>query len=383
MMTFSKTDNSLTVVVLENGKNTVLTTTSSNPNWAAILLALKSQNQNEVVNLMSMTKTIERFSENNVVIKDNNVWFKDRQLHGLDVDRMIQFSKEGIPFLPLAKFLERKAKNPSYRSINELYKFLEHKKMPLTPEGKVLGYKGVRGDNYSVNGNIETVMVSGKTDSTGHILNEIGTEIRCDRNCVCDDFKQGCSPGLHIGSLEYASGWGQKVMIVEFDPADVVCVPEDCNCQKLRTCAYKVVGEYVKPLEDTYNDKFETKREMVKIPIENLSDKQLTDFIDKIKKTPGVTVTESPYIKCSNPDCEVCNPVRCDDPECTECNPVVDDGDENETDDFNNGYSQGVTDGKSHKARLYYATDIDDGNNTQEYIDGYDAGYRFGRYGKE
>jgi hypothetical protein len=33
-------------------------------------------------------------------------------------------------------------------------------------------------------------------------------------------------------------------MIVEIDPADVVSVPHDCNCQKLRTTKYKVVSHH-------------------------------------------------------------------------------------------------------------------------------------------
>jgi len=53
-------------------------------------------------------------------------------------------------------------------------------------------------------------------------------------------------------------------MIVKINPRDVVSVPEECNCEKLRTARYEVVGEYQgelrKPLysasfnEDEYND---------------------------------------------------------------------------------------------------------------------------------
>ena len=47
-------------------------------------------------------------------------------------------------------------------------------------------------------------------------------------------------------------------MVVEIDPTDVVSVPHDCNCQKLRTAQYKVVGHYetidAPPLEDEYGD---------------------------------------------------------------------------------------------------------------------------------
>ena len=45
-------------------------------------------------------------------------------------------------------------------------------------------------------------------------------------------------------------------MIVEINPADVVSVPNDCDCQKLRTFKYKVVSLFEKKLEDTLCDDF-------------------------------------------------------------------------------------------------------------------------------
>ena len=49
-------------------------------------------------------------------------------------------------------------------------------------------------------------------------------------------------------------------MIVEINPADVVSVPYDCSCQKLRTSKYKVVGHYetvdAPPLDEGLNTDF-------------------------------------------------------------------------------------------------------------------------------
>ena len=57
------------------------------------------------------------------------------------------------------------------------------------------------------------------------------------------------------GSLEN----GDRIVIVKINPRDVVSVPSDCNCEKLRTCQYEVVGEYqgelLKPLYSAnFND---------------------------------------------------------------------------------------------------------------------------------
>lgn len=358
-MTFSKTDNSLTVVILDGGRNQVLSTTKSNPNWGAILTALASHDQAEVVQLMSIKNAVERYTESNVEVVDGSVYFRGRPLHGQDVDRLLEFQREGVPFLPMARFLELKQKNPSYRSINELYKFLEHRQMPLTPQGTILGYKGVQSNFYSVMGNTATVMISGETDSGGHILNTVGADIRCDRNCVCDDYRQGCSPGLHIGSLSYALGWGQRVVIVEFSPEDVVCVPEDCECQKLRACAYKVRGEYTGALPNTYSDVYEVN-----------SKTTTDDYEDENEDVDGDLENQG-----------------CGDPECPECNPQATfSQDDKEDEAYDDGYDLGKKEGKQHKARKHLVTDLDDPFLTSKeraYIEGYNKGYRLGRYGKK
>jgi hypothetical protein len=128
--------------------------------------------------------------------------------------------------------------NPSRRAVNELYSFLEHKAMPLTPDGNFLAYKGVKEDF---------------TDwHSGNFSNDVGAENEMPRNFVCDNADVGCSDGFHAGSLDYAEGFGRggNLMIVEINPADVVSVPNDSDCQKLRTCKYKVVSLFKRKLEE-------------------------------------------------------------------------------------------------------------------------------------
>ena len=155
--------------------------------------------------------------------------------------------RENLPYQPLVKFLGKLMDNPSARAVNELYGFLEHKNMPLTPDGNFLAYKGVKSDY--------TDFYSGKFD------NSVGQSLKMTRNTVCDDANIGCSAGFHAGSYEYAKGYasgGGHLMVVEIDPTDVVSVPHDSDCQKLRTSKYKVVGDYetidAPPLEDNYGD---------------------------------------------------------------------------------------------------------------------------------
>jgi hypothetical protein len=82
------------------------------------------------------------------------------------------------------------------------------------------------------------------------------------RNKVDDNKEVGCSYGFHAGTLEYARGFrpcNGKLVVVEINPADVVSIPTDCECQKLRTCKYKVHSEYEVPLEDlAYESRYST-----------------------------------------------------------------------------------------------------------------------------
>ena len=358
MIRFTKTDNSLTVVLNINGKNEVYTVTSSHPQWANIIDALKANDETKIANLVSIKNSVETYTENNIVIKDNNVFYKNNQLHGLDVDRLLEFIRDGIPYLPLVRFIERKSNNPSFRAVNEMYKFLEHREMVLTERGTVIGYKGVGNDFYSIHGNKSTIITKGVVDGQGRILNTVGSEIACERSCVCDDYQQGCSSGLHIGSIKYAIGWGPKVMIVEFDPADVVSVPNDCECQKLRVCRYKVIGEYTGELL-TQNQAVESSSDYVDRDGAGEDDDESYDDgdinyedDDEIEDDSNLQVPSSPSVNV----------------------------------DYEDGFAEGSKDGKAHKARQFYATDLDDispVNNPEEYdyVKGYDNGYRAGRYG--
>jgi hypothetical protein len=136
--------------------------------------------------------------------------------------------------------------NPSANSVNELYSFMSYKSLANTSEGKVLGYKGVQSDYWSTTGNADTIVLQGETNDRHQILNEVGATIEVARRCVDDNKDNHCSFGLHVGSFDYADSWageGGRLLLVEFDPADAVSVPTDCDFQKLRVSKYKVISD--------------------------------------------------------------------------------------------------------------------------------------------
>jgi hypothetical protein len=234
MIPYILTDKSLTCVI--NGKS--LTMEQDNPAFKVAVKTILKEEWDNLADLFDTGKAVENFAEGNVKVEDGEVYYKDEIVHGHVVGRILDLMSGDKPYKSVIRFLDKLMDNPSRRAVNELYAFLEHKSMPLTPEGNFLAYKGVRKDF--------TDWHSGKFD------NKVGDVNEMPRRGVCDDYNIGCSSGFHAGSLDYAKQYGNggHLMVVEIDPADVVSVPLDCDQQKLRTCKYKVVALFEKKLEE-------------------------------------------------------------------------------------------------------------------------------------
>lgn len=228
------------IAAVINGEQYTLT--SDNPSYGEVLSAIQNNERPaRIAELFRTANAVKRYLQRGNVkidVQNGELLYKGEALHNVVVDRIIEFMRQGLEVEPLVKFLERLMANPSKRAIDELYTFLEHKHLPITPNGTFLAYKGVN-DNY--------------TDRfTGKFINRPGTVHEMARNLVDDDARRGCSNGFHVGSLEYATGFGSRTVICEIDPADVVSVPHDCECQKLRTAKYRVLCDYNGPLPGVF-----------------------------------------------------------------------------------------------------------------------------------
>jgi hypothetical protein len=176
--------------------------------------------------------------------------------------------------------------NPSKRAVDELYTFLEHRALPVTDNGNFLAYKAVRADY---------------TDKySGKFLNTIDSVLEMPRNKVDDNKENGCSYGFHAGSVDYAKDFMDRdghLMLVEINPADVVSIPTDCQFQKLRTCKYKVVGEYEIDLNDpVYASRFQTDQ-----------DDDVDVWNDEDDDDGCCNCSECDYCSIDCDDCNCCN----------------------------------------------------------------------------
>lgn len=218
-----------------------------NVNFQLAKKAIIEARYDDLGDLLDIKKAVENFIEGDIEVKDEVVYYKNHRLHGVVVDKLLEMLRAGMKdSAPLTNFISRLQANPSANSVNELYSFMSYKSLANTHEGKVLGYKGVQSDYWSTTGNADTIVLQGKTNDRHQILNEVGATIEVARRCVDDNKDNHCSFGLHVGSFDYANEWAGengKLLLVEFDPADAVSVPTDCDFQKLRVSKYKVISD--------------------------------------------------------------------------------------------------------------------------------------------
>lgn len=220
-----------TVTVFVNGKPNVFA--PDFPHMDKVKKAIAEKNTDEIVRLGSLPRAIETYSGNNVKIENGVVYYKNKPLHNSLTKRILKLMTEGFPFNSMLKFLENLMQNPNFHAVNELYNFLVNRNLPITENGCFLAYKAVRSDYMDWH--------------SGTISNKVGeTPPRLERNEVDDDRRKECSNGYHVGAIEYVSDFHRgegHVIIVEVNPADVICVPSEEQFTKCRVCFYTVVGE--------------------------------------------------------------------------------------------------------------------------------------------
>lgn len=231
--------------------------TPEDKNYEQVLAIVEQQtdcSEDELDNLLNpcakINAHISRQINSDLRIDDGVVTFKGYEVHNEAVNRLIECIHKGMNTQPLERFLTNCCENPSRSAADKLYDFLQHKNLPITPDGCFLAYKAVSWTYQS------------KTSGPdGHLDNSVGSVVEVPRNRVDDKAENDCSYGLHAGTLEYVQNFGSygktepdRIVIVKINPRDVVTVPTS-DKTKLRCCKYTVVGEYCAPLtEPIHND---------------------------------------------------------------------------------------------------------------------------------
>jgi len=220
------------IILVVDGKSHTVSQ-STHISYTKIIDALKEKDWDALRDLIEPKKAIVNFGAGHVSIEGDEIFWKGQPFHNSLAKRMIQMYQDGFPIDPMIRFMENLMLNPSMRSVNQMYDFLERNSLPITEDGHFLAFKKVRKDNYN-------------DLHSNTIFNGIGEVVEMDRNSVDDNPDSYCSSGLHFCSesyLQHFGSGGDPVMILKINPADVVSVPKDYNGAKGRCCKYEVVGQ--------------------------------------------------------------------------------------------------------------------------------------------
>lgn len=221
------------VFIYDRLNNKPIEITNDRLNYHSIVDAIKANNENLVRDLLDENQVLNNVSNGRVTVTGNTVTLDGRELHSAEAKKLVDLVSEGATNIDRwFRFIEKLYNNPSYHCREQAYNFIAHTGMPMTENGNLIGYKGVR-DDY-------------KDKHSGTFDNSVGQVLRMSRTDVDDNPNNGCSAGFHVGSHNYADSWAGsdgRLMIVEYSPTDIVSVPDESGYGKLRVCEYKVIAE--------------------------------------------------------------------------------------------------------------------------------------------
>lgn len=227
------------ITVMYDGKPYVVK--ESSPHFNNLRNALQEKKWEIVPKFLTAGGSISHWSKDKFKIIDGGiVTYEGKEVPSDFGRRIISMATAGDDPTPLFRFYDRLQRNPSKRSVDQLWPFLSKMGIPLTKDGCFLAYKGVTDDLMDKH--------------SGTICNKPGSTIKLPRNSISDDPREACHFGLHVGAKRYASSFGETVVVCAVDPQHVVCVPYDHSHEKMRVCEYKVIGLDGCALPDTVYD---------------------------------------------------------------------------------------------------------------------------------
>ena len=291
-----------------NGRITLYTPKSyqvfaNHPRFSDAFEAYRTNDAEGFINIADPTAYIKSLyaKYESIEVRDGSVFVDGVTINNLVAEHILDFLSKGLDCFPIFKFVIKLQNNPSKRAVDEAYTWLANRSFGITDTGNVLGYKAVRNNFLDI--------YSGTFD------NNVGQVHSMPRNTVDDNKENGCSYGFHVGTQDYATGFcpqGGHIMAVEFDPADIVSVPSDCNYQKLRVCRYMVVEELEGIMDDIYKSRLASSNDSL---FDSWDDEDCTDDNTYCDYCSEVSESVCEECECC---CECC---ECDKsvPKCGNC----------------------------------------------------------------
>lgn len=251
-----------TIVGDEDGSNIVvfvsgsapLVAHSSHPHYDAIVQGARDGDESVTALFDLAQSASDRFESlsERVSVRHGRIFLDGEEIANALTEQVRRFLEEGTEdWRPLVAFFENVQANPDPHSREQLYAWLAAERFTITPDGLIVGYKGVASDGSGGYLSIHSgrAIVNGEPKS-GRIPNNPGDIVTMPRGEVTHDPASACNVGLHVGTWGYAHSFGNGATLeVHVHPRDVVSVPTDCGAQKMRTCRYRVI----RAIEEQYS----------------------------------------------------------------------------------------------------------------------------------
>lgn len=200
-------------------------------------------------------------------------------------------AEDGSAAGKIRKFWHRCQCNPMIESVELLCEWITRHNLSLNEDGCFFAFKGVS-DDY-------------KDMHTHTFDNSPNRVVEMPREEVVFDPNTHCAAGLHVADINYAHSFGRKTMLVVVDPADVVSVPNDENCAKMRVCRYRVVKDITNMAAQYGLGEPGTELVMTSVPVRSgewtkSEDLLLTQYADKGATHIVSTILCRTYEDCLN-----------------------------------------------------------------------------------
>ena len=192
-----------TVMIACEGE--ITTVDSSNKNFGLIVECVKSGFFEDAIKYSDAVAALREYLDGDISVTNAGVTYKGKDMTGELTNRMIDSMDAGVEPKELSKFMANVMENPSFRSVQELFRFLEACSLPITSDGHFLAYKRVREDYTDVH--------------SGTFDNSVGQMVEMERNEVNDNADETCSAGLHFCSRSYLGHFGgSNIMVLKIHP---------------------------------------------------------------------------------------------------------------------------------------------------------------------
>lgn len=306
-MFYIESSEQITVVTPEK----MIPLSKDNPSYDRVKDLIDAKDWDRALNILDVASAIRMYTGGKFWVNQDNLIVLDGEVlpHALS-KRLLAFVDQELPTESLEKFWANVKRNPEPESVRDLYAFLEHNGIPITMEGKFLGYKYVQeynGKEITTAADGETIIRPGDFVDcyTGKSFrNNPGDSPCMDREDVTFDRRTACAPGLHVAAWNYVKNNSLTVEVV-VDPADVVSVPDDHDKEKMRCCRYTVVRLASDERNEVLVNEDGSPVESEKIVLDELEKalKAACSFLET-EETPGESLTspggsqETPCIYC-------------------------------------------------------------------------------------